>query len=855
MSKNATAGRISINLSAGTAQFVVDMEKANAKIREFGAGHKHTVSDVQATSAALRTLEGGVTNNLRAAENFLAKTLNLGSALKTAFPVVGAIALGGVISELIGKASEAYEAFQKLQEAPKRITQEFQNLNQPIRVANDELRVSNDRLENEIAKLQGKPQNGLKLALDETILSADKLAESLNRDLEQIQKLLEQEHIGSFKGFFTNNAATSDLDDQFKQFREKFVDLSLQTYDKADRAANDKERAAVYVEATNQRKKAVQDYVGVLKEQLRTAESLQKIHNQPQTGAVADSLGRGPVPQSAQPQPDQSARISALKGEIDNLQQVLAGIALSGRNTQLQGVKAGLEASATNTRLDQPVHDKITELQSALRGAQAEARVAGTDLFTEALAKSAAEADKAVTELNKRLAEGKVKGRTVSLGELSEITALETQIALTDAKKKSAEEQARVQKEMVQGASDLADKIDEENRKRADTLARMDEEIEAAQKLAAAETQGSEAVFQARLKINLAKIADPDVKAKTDALDQAEHTAEIAKTVAQVNRETEAIERRTDAVLGGVAAQREAALEDIRQSGEAPDVIAARIKAQQAQYQWEDAAQLKNLPASAGIRAYFQEVVDNAQSAAMQVKNLLGNAFNSLNDTLARAITGQKTNWADFFQGISADLAKMGLENAEKTLAQGVLGKLGKGSGQPWDEKAPGGVVGKIGGLFGLGGADGQRDGSSEASALYVQMAGGVESSPSGIFNHLFGGADEEGEDGASSGIGSFFKGLFGGFRASGGSVDPGTAYMVGEKGPELWMPPSKGTIIPNDKLGGAGAMYYIDARGANAADVEQRVQQSLVAVHGSAVKNSAAVQAEMQKRKPLGAR
>jgi phage-related minor tail protein len=37
---------------------------------------------------------------------------------------------------------------------------------------------------------------------------------------------------------------------------------------------------------------------------------------------------------------------------------------------------------------------------------------------------------------------------------------------------------------------------------------------------------------------------------------------------------------------------------------------------------------------------------------------------------------------------------------------------------------------------------------------------------------------------------------------AEGGNVKPGQPYIVGEKGPELFVPPGAGTIIPNNKLG-----------------------------------------------------
>lgn len=43
------------------------------------------------------------------------------------------------------------------------------------------------------------------------------------------------------------------------------------------------------------------------------------------------------------------------------------------------------------------------------------------------------------------------------------------------------------------------------------------------------------------------------------------------------------------------------------------------------------------------------------------------------------------------------------------------------------------------------------------------------------------------------------------GFRAQGGSVNARSPYIVGEKGPELFVPGSSGAIVPNNKLAAAG--------------------------------------------------
>ena len=51
-----------------------------------------------------------------------------------------------------------------------------------------------------------------------------------------------------------------------------------------------------------------------------------------------------------------------------------------------------------------------------------------------------------------------------------------------------------------------------------------------------------------------------------------------------------------------------------------------------------------------------------------------------------------------------------------------------------------------------------------------------------------------------------------GGARAAGGPVDAGTPYLVGEQGPELFVPPSSGSLAPNGAFGGAQVTLNVQA-------------------------------------------
>ena len=57
-------------------------------------------------------------------------------------------------------------------------------------------------------------------------------------------------------------------------------------------------------------------------------------------------------------------------------------------------------------------------------------------------------------------------------------------------------------------------------------------------------------------------------------------------------------------------------------------------------------------------------------------------------------------------------------------------------------------------------------------------------------------------------GIGDLYK------RANGGSVSSGMPYLVGERGPELFVPGAQGNIVPNHGMGGSNIVVNVDATG-----------------------------------------
>lgn len=66
------------------------------------------------------------------------------------------------------------------------------------------------------------------------------------------------------------------------------------------------------------------------------------------------------------------------------------------------------------------------------------------------------------------------------------------------------------------------------------------------------------------------------------------------------------------------------------------------------------------------------------------------------------------------------------------------------------------------------------------------------------------------------------------GARAIGGPVMGGQPYLVGEKGPELFVPSSSGGIVPSDKMGGGGQQIIVQQSLSFGLGVQQGVRQEL---------------------------
>ena len=117
-----------------------------------------------------------------------------------------------------------------------------------------------------------------------------------------------------------------------------------------------------------------------------------------------------------------------------------------------------------------------------------------------------------------------------------------------------------------------------------------------------------------------------------------------------------------------------------------------------------------------------------------------------------------------------------------------------------------------------------------------------------GGFGEAFG---KSASGGRGKGIGGFLGSLIGGFFANGGRPPVGKASIVGERGPELFVPKVAGTIVPNSAIGGGGdsvtnvITVNVDANSSNvsgnSADANDLGNQIAAAIQSELIKQKRA--------------
>jgi hypothetical protein len=821
------AGVIQISLEAGTAKFVADMDRAKAKIRDFGASG---VSETKAMRAGFKVIEGGMLNNVRAAEQFAEKMLGLGPIVQAAFPIIGAVAFLGIIGEA-GK--KVYEFIEGIQSAPEKVAGAFREFGTSLQLSNDQLAITNARLENDIAKLEGRRPNNLKVALLEAKEAADKLAEALDKDLDALNKLLKEQSHGWLGQLFGQPGAGKEAAEFFGG-ETGFGGFEAQI-DQINRVAAAKITAAVKAKDKVAEENAARERDIALLQKWGEAAELanRKIKESTEAGYSAIHRGMG-------------LTNTTDKANLETWQSILNRVILpemerirgSAENRTLTGQKAGAEDQSRYL-------EAAKQLQNELAEAQAR--------YTAAVEKTTGGLQAVNLEEQAEIARLKEKNElnAHNLELIHEIYNYRYLTAYVEELRKINQEiQSQAQRwqqlEMEARKAD-ASMFSEDIKKGTEDLKLLDEALtKAAEEYNKLTNEADKARLQHGIRmIGIAGASENPVT----VLEQ------------QQDLERQDIQQRyLDGLKNATNAIERANVE--RQKAVDLDRLDYEMEEKQAEMRQKS------------MRDFFREMTWQAESAGKILYDSMHRALDSLSSEMGKLLTGQKTSFGKTIQGIGEGM----VSSTVKSLATRGLGEVGKHIPGPLGEVLKGASAA----------AAGKADGSAH-SPFHVIVDNKLEGSASGgggsgpatpasstarDVGTIAGGAIFGGRTGFASGLeslggrlmdkgvsGAFdqLSDLFGGFLADGGSVSPDQAYIVGERGPEPFFPGVPGMIMSNASarrvFGGNGSgqqyTYQVDARGADLG-AGNRVARAIEAAHNSSVATGIRANVERSKRIPM---
>jgi hypothetical protein len=751
----ADATSYSAALSSMQKQMDSFAAKAGVAGRSGAAAGHGMVAPWQASSAALRVAEGNMTNNIRAAERFLATIPGVGRALQVAFPVVGAVALLGVFARM---GNEVVDFIKKTNKIPQALETAFRESLLSGQSAADDLQKENDALDNQIAKLEGRPQNNLATAIDDARIAADKLEQSLMRDNREIAELLKQNQIGSLGELLTGKGRTTDVAGVVNYWNQELANKA-KDFDSAVHAFGpDSAQAKAAQTALAQRRQAaeanMQMEIDVRKPGPDRAANI--------TGDQAPNLN---IAQGYLAILQQQDRMDSLSGQHEQKKSV-ADALTHARELQAAAKERGaqqMQAWRENLEAQKAAHAMTLDEDAAYWQKLADSAKRGSTLYNAAL-----------MEANKARAASQVQdqqqfvGATIEKmrsGEAGDSSSDRVHAALQEQYVGDDTREREIKRQTEEGAT-RAFAAAEQQRKAADSLA------EEAIRLQEQSGQLSRAgAAQALMTVHQESFANWSAAS-------ASFSAQFPNLA--VPGATQALQE-----YGKQSQQDEAAQEATTSLGALREATDRMTQA------------FTDLP------AHLVELVSSAISG-------FNEAFSSA--VMAHADSGQeyRRNMTNALGGQFRSLGARGLDSALQMGEGGLLSKLGFGKMKP--------------------------DGT-KGNPMFVSIVGGGAAAPGVGLLSALGASGPAGTTGSSKG--GFLSTVLPALTqmiphlASGGPLSSNMPALVGENGPELFMPSSSGRIVPNGDFGGGGSSgdvhLHIDARGAtDPASVGFQIQKAV---------------------------
>lgn len=344
-------------------------------------------------------------------------------------------------------------------------------------------------------------------------------------------------------------------------------------------------------------------------------------------------------------------------------------------------------------------------------------------------------------------------------------------------------------------------------------LANVQLQIAAQQHLNAAILQGAEAKRQAAIASEQAAIrqdfadrGDTNTDAMQTQIDLVRRRSDAEKQSADLQRASnmDALQRYREQITAINDAV--SAAKALNVAVDQHEVMAANKEALDSYYQQIDKVALATGSAMDGLKVALDQMARDTESNAQRMFEAVSQAIDSMNDAVAKTMMlhgpdkgrQAKEIFSSSFRGIGENMARQSLKSAESA------------------------------GMKALG--FGAKPDGSQSKPFYVKLVGMLDKLGYGAGNtasNVFGNLGQKISTGMPSWMTGAIKAFLPGFADGTDSMVPGMPAIVGEKGPELFVPPSAGAIVPNHQLrnafnGGHEIHNHIDARGS--ADPAQTV-------------------------------
>jgi hypothetical protein len=804
-------------LQLETTQFKQALGEATKSARDFSRSMR---SETTEAKHAIHMLSESIGAEIpRALQGVLAKVPLVTAAMNAMFPVAAVLLFAKAAFENFEKIEEH---FKKQEEAAKKAQEAWGELATSTGSVRMELEKANRTIESSIAELTKKqPQNGLKNALLDAADAAEQLSKKLDTDIDKMLKLQGQEKKGWIDRLLgsSSNSDLSGVRQGVTSALSRVSEINGEYDDVMQRAA-----------ASGNRKNVV--------EQQQLRENALSKALAPATSQLYEWLR---VHQGEKSQ-DMTWASSAWQTISNVMQTAHAEIASTSGSLSLHDAKDGKARSdadkAAQTAARKAQEEELSGLENHIKEMQAEFSLGAglTQIYWENVLASHKWGKEATEKILSHVADSTQQFNMQITGKIS---AMRKQLA------EIGPEPAAGWKPITRGM---------------DQLARAQEEA------AATAAKNKAALDAATLGYDLAAGSITQYAYAVKLAEQ--HDAEYAAQRKALSAQLEQLQQ-LDGFLGGTVIDPENEAKKLNVRTKLNDLDSGHKLQADADRLSESYATLHGQ-----IDLVFDEMRRKSQETYRGLAQDLQQFVGGMNSATANAIIGHgsRRDFASVFEGSAHSLASQSLEKMEGLF----LGKGKKRDGSATDARlytesiitnfdalqaamnhdavsstnfvssqlpGPGlaGVAGDSTGADVLSSVVGSVGKSAGGKSSSVAATAGGSAMKSGI-GSLMGWLNDS--DTASKLMGGHLFGsgsIFGGFRAAGGSVTADTPYIVGERGPELMIPGTSGSIVPNHQLASMGGspVYKIDARGTDAAMVHQAVYRGMAMAHAQAVTDS----------------